>query len=168
MSPRARALLWTAAVLLADRITKLMIEARVAPWETIVLIPGFFQIIHTENPGIVFGLLAGGGGALQPVLLGVAATAVLLGVFVYFWRLPAKLPSGQKYARTALALVLGGAAGNLYDRVTKGSVTDFLDFHLAGWHWPAFNIADSAITVGVLLLLVDFARARPPQESPPR
>lgn len=168
MSSREGALLWTAAVLLADRITKLVIEASVAPWETIVLIPGFFQIIHTENPGIVFGLLAGGGGALQPVLLGVAATAVLLGVFVYFWRLPAQLPSGQKHARTALALVLGGAAGNLYDRVTKGSVTDFLDFHLAGWHWPAFNIADSAITIGVLLLLVDFARARPPRESPPR
>lgn len=168
MSPRARALLCTAGVLLADRVTKLVIEARVAPWETIVVIPGLFQIIHTQNPGIVFGLLAGGGGLLQPVLLSLAATAVLVGVFVYFWRLPAKLPSGQKHARMALALVLGGAAGNLYDRVTKGSVTDFLDFHVAGWHWPAFNLADSAITIGVLLLLFDMARARPQPESPPR
>lgn len=168
MSPRARALLWTAAVAIADRLSKLAIEARVAPWETIVVIPGFFQIIRTENPGIVFGLLAGGGGALQPVLLGVAATAVLVGVFVYFWRLPAKLPPGQKHVRTALALVLGGAAGNLYDRLARGSVTDFLDFHLGGWHWPAFNLADSAITLGVLWLLVDFARARPEAPSPHR
>lgn len=168
MSPRVRALLWTAAVLVADRASKLAIEAHVDGWDTIVVIPGFFQIVHTQNPGIVFGLFAGSSSALQPVLLGVASAAVLVGVFLYFWRLPEQLPAGQRHLRTALALILGGAAGNLYDRVTRGSVTDFLDFHLSGWHWPAFNVADSAITIGVLLLLLDAVRARPRPEPSSR
>ncbi len=82
--------------------------------------------------------------------------------------MPPALPAGQKHTRTALAVILGGAAGNLYDRLAKGTVTDFLDFHLAGWHWPAFNIADSAVTAGVLLLLLDLTRARPEPRSQPR
>mgnify|MGYP005850412613 CR=1 FL=1 len=160
MSPRASALLLAVAVALVDRVSKIWIEKNVSMWDTIVVIPGLFQIVHTQNRGIVFGFLSDSDGLLRPVIVVAVAAVVLTLAFVYFWRLPQELPAGQKYTRTALALILGGAGGNLYDRLVKGGVTDFLDFHFGGYHWPAFNVADSAITAGACLLLLDFALAQ--------
>lgn len=151
---RGRALAYGAAllVLALDRITKLLIESRVAFWETLTVIPGFCDIVHTANRGAAFSMFAGADSAWRDVLLaGISAAAViLLGVLV--WR------AGPE--RLGLALAMGGAAGNLYDRIAHGAVTDFLDLHAGSYHWPAFNLADSAITVGAGLVILELWRAR--------
>jgi signal peptidase II len=159
---RLAAFATAAAVFAADRLTKFIIESRVEPWQTIVVIPGFFNIIHTRNPGAAFSLLATADpGWRSVVLLGLSLAAVVL-VSAWLWRPPQ--PGG--IPRLPLALVLGGAAGNLFDRLWFGEVTDFLDFHVGGHHWPAFNLADSAISVGAALIVLDLWRSRePPRES---
>lgn len=142
-------------VVLIDRLTKTWLEASVAYGDTHSVIPGFFDIIHTRNRGMAFGLFADGGGVWRTVLLVGVAVAVLVLVAGFLWRLPRELPAGQRSTRVALALILGGALGNVYDRIVQGSVTDFLDFYIGGYHWPAFNAADSAITIGAALLALD-------------
>jgi signal peptidase II len=137
-------------ILLLDQVTKHWIRAAVSPLDTITVIPGFFQIVRTENRGIVFGLFNEGAGLARSPWMVALTTAVIVALAVYWWRVPVD----QKYARLGLALVLGGAASNLYDRVIKGSVTDFLDFYLGAYHWPSFNVADSAITMGACLMLL--------------
>jgi len=165
MSARTSALLVAAAVAALDRATKIWVERSVSMWETIVVIPGFFQIIHTRNRGIVFGLFSEAEGMLRTLVVLVATAVALLVLVAWLWRLPEDAPGGRNYTRFALALILGGAAGNLYDRLFQGAVTDFLDFHLAGYHWPAFNLADSAITVGAGLLLAELLFARRPAQA---
>jgi len=138
----------------ADRVTKIWIDRNIGAFDTWTVIPGFFNIIHAENRGMAFSLMADWSSAWRSVFhIGVSA-AVLLMVAVMLWQAQTRLQRG------ALALVLGGAAGNLYDRVARGSVTDFLDFYAGGYHWPTFNIADSAITVGALLLVFELLSSR--------
>lgn len=160
MSARISALLLAAGVLALDRATKIWVQRGVSPWETIVVIPGFFNIIHTENRGIVFGLFSEAESLLRTSVVLLAAGGALLALIAWLWRLPKDPPGGRSRSRLALSLILGGAVGNLYDRFSQGAVTDFLDFHLAGYHWPAFNIADSAITIGAGLILLDLLLAR--------
>lgn len=160
MSPRTSAFLAAGGVFALDRATKIWVERSVSMWETIVVIPGFFQIIHTQNRGIVFGLFSEAEGLLRTTIVFLATAVALIALTAWLWRLPEDPPGGRTYTRPALALILGGAAGNLYDRLLQGAVTDFLDFHLAGYHWPAFNIADSAITVGAGLILLELLPAR--------
>lgn len=148
-----------AAVAALDRTTKHLIETRVAEWEAIPVIDGFFRIVHTRNTGVAFSLFAeqGAGGGAVVLTVITAALTLLMAALLWqacqtareHWTLPA-----------ALALILAGAAGNLYDRVAWGSVTDFLDFHAGAYHWPAFNVADSAITCGAALLLVNLWQSR--------
>jgi len=149
-----------AAVAGLDRATKAWVERSVSMWETIVVIPGFFQIIHTRNRGIVFGLLSEAEGIWRTLIVLAAAAVALLVLVIWLWRLPEDASGKLNYTGFALALLLGGAAGNLYDRLFQGAVTDFLDFHLAGYHWPAFNLADSAITVGAGVLLAELLLTR--------
>ena len=144
-----------AGIFILDRLTKIWIESNITLWDTHVVIPGFFNIIYTRNRGIAFGLLSEGTGIWRNVLLVGVAVIVLVVVGNILWRLPPKLPPGQRFTRLALILVLGGALGNLYDRVRVGSVTDFLDFYIGSYHWPAFNVADSAITIGAALIVLD-------------
>jgi signal peptidase II len=118
------------------------------------VIPGFFDIVHTENRGMAFGLFSRGESTIRSVLLVGVALVVLVVVVVMLWRLPAQAGGSPRLTSTALALVLGGAIGNLYDRAFRGSVTDFLDVYIGDWHWPAFNVADSAISVGAVLLVL--------------
>ena len=145
----------SAAVVVLDRISKLWVEATISPYETIPVIPGFFDLIYTRNRGIAFGLFADAEGQLRPVLLIGVALAVLCAVAVLIWRLPRRPDPRHRWLPAALGLILGGAAGNLYDRIVYGSVTDFLDVYVGDWHWPAFNVADSAITTGALLLVLE-------------
>lgn len=153
---RLEALLAAGAVFAADRITKAIIESRVEIWETIPVIPGFFNIVHTRNPGAAFSLLAtADAGWRSALLVGLSLAAIAL-LAMLLWRAPQ--PGGVP--RWALALMLGGALGNLYDRLVAGEVTDFLEFYAGRFRWPAFNVADSAISVGAALIVLDFWRSR--------
>src|SRR3954465_1593601 len=112
-------------------------------------VTGFFNMVLVYNKGAAFSFLSDAGGWQTPALAVFAAVAIaVVGTFIV--RSP-----GRQMLRSGLALILGGALGNLVDRVRFGQVVDFLDFHAAGWHWPAFNVADSAITVGAAVLIIE-------------
>jgi len=142
-------LLWPAlAVLVLDQMTKYWIATRFPLHETQTLISGFFNLVHVRNRGMAFGIMNRPGADWGFILL---LGATLGGVaLLLFWFYRLKPEDGRM--TFPLSLVLGGAAGNLLDRVRLGEVIDFLDFHLGPYHWPAFNVADSAITVGTLWL----------------
>ena len=119
---------------------------------------GWLRIIHTENPGAAFGILANGNRWLRGgILIGVSAL-VLAFVISALWGRRTTFTSAP--ARFGLALILGGATGNLYDRIVHGTVTDFVEVYHGTWSFPAFNVADSAITVGAILLLFEVMRPR--------
>jgi len=154
MSYRLFAYILAATVFLLDRVSKALIQAKMSLWDTYVVIPGVFNIVHTENKGAAFGLFADSSSEWRTFFLLGLSLVVLVLVAGALWH-----PSGvSRWMRLGLALVLGGALGNVFDRVVSGAVTDFLDFHAGGYHWPAFNVADSAITTGALLLLLDLWR----------
>ena len=149
-----------ATLFLLDRITKLIIKGHVSLWETHRVIPGFFNIVHTENPGVAFGMFAESTSPVRGLVLIGLSTAVLVLITVVLLK---PLRSGERHnwiLRAALALVLGGAMGNLYDRVVHGTVTDFVEVYADQHYFPAFNLADSGITVGAALLLIDMWRSR--------
>jgi signal peptidase II len=140
-----------AAVVLADQLTKWLVLAHFAPGERVEL-TGFFNLVLVFNRGAAFSFLAAEAGWQTPVLAAFALGAALV-VSVLLVRSPQR-----RMLCAGLALILGGALGNLVDRLRFGQVVDFLDFHAAGWHWPAFNVADSAITIGAALLILDGLR----------
>jgi signal peptidase II len=141
-----------AVVVALDRLTKDLIKTHFSAYDTLTVIPGLFNIVHTENPGIAFGMLASATGPWRAVLLIGFSAAVLIAISAMLLRPGSPLDS---ILRTALAFILGGAFGNLYDRIVNGTVTDFVEVHAAQHYFPAFNVADSAITVGACLLLID-------------
>ncbi len=147
-----RGLLIAAAVLVLDQISKAAILDLMAPPRAIEVLP-VFNIVLAMNRGVSFSLFAGHANA--PLLL--SAVAVVLVAALLWWLKTATHP----LTRTAIGLVIGGAVGNLVDRVRYGAVVDFLDVHWGDWHWPAFNVADSAITIGALLLMLDALFSRP-------
>jgi signal peptidase II len=153
---KARLGIVSLAVLVVDQWTKHLAESALAGKPPRVVIPGFLDLVHVENTGVAFGLFAAGSssiGVLTLTLLGLVALGLVL---YYFWRTPAT----NKSVLFALALILGGAVGNLVDRVMSGSVTDFIDVYVGTHHWPTFNAADSAITIGIVLLTYDALFAR--------
>lgn len=164
MDCRLLACALAAGIVGLDRVTKLWIEANVELYGVVPVLPGLFDIVHTQNRGIAFGLFAEGGGAWRTTLLTAVAFVVLSGVAALIWRLPREYPARPRWPAVSLGLILGGAAGNLYDRVVRGSVTDFLDVYVGEHHWPAFNVADSAITVGAVLLALGMLRSPRPEE----
>ena len=143
------------AVLVLDQSTKLWASAALDYGVPLALLP-LFNLTLVHNPGAAFSFLADAGG-WQRIFFIALSSVVSLVLALWIW----KLPRGVRLLAVALGLVLGGALGNLVDRVVHGYVIDFIDLHAGGWHWPAFNVADSAISVGVVLLLVDglFGRA---------
>ena len=146
-----------AVVVALDRLTKDLIKTHFSAYDTLTVIPGIFNIVHTENPGIAFGMLANATGPWRDVLLIGFSAAVLIAISAMLLRPRNMLDS---VLRTALALILGGAFGNLYDRIVNGTVTDFVEVHAGQHYFPAFNVADSAVTVGACLLLLDMWRAK--------
>jgi signal peptidase II len=118
---------------------------------SIVVIPGFFNLTRIYNTGAAFGLLNDFDFPFKSVVLSIVAAIALGGLAVY----GAALPADQRLSRLGLAFIVGGAAGNLIDRVWLGFVVDFFDFYWGGWHFWAFNVADAAITVGVALMVLD-------------
>ena len=144
----------TAVVILLDLWTKAMVLRRIDLHEAVPVIPGFFQLVHVRNTGAAFGLGANASSRLVPLLLNVGAIAVFCVVVAYALRAAAT----DRLLQTGLHLILGGAIGNLVDRFRFGYVVDFLDVYLGRHHWPAFNIADSAICIGIALLFLDMRK----------
>jgi signal peptidase II len=147
------------AILIADRASKLWVLKHVTAWDIWPIIPGFMNIIHAENPGMAFSLLSTASESTRAFVLIGLATVVLSVVAVMLWR------STGTAERWALALVLGGAVGNLWDRIARGTVTDFVDVYYGDWHWATFNVADSAITVGALLLALQMLISKEPEAA---
>ena len=138
--------------MLADRLTKLWVLETFAPGERLS-VTGFFNLVLVFNKGAAFSFLAGASGWQTPVFAAISSIAAVV-ITVLILR-----NAGNRMLCAALGMILGGALGNLWDRLLWGHVVDFLDFHAAGWHWPAFNVADSAITIGAgLLILESFVR----------
>lgn len=146
MLPRALAL--AAVVVVLDQLTKWLILTQVMAPPRVIEVTGFFNLVLAFNRGVSFGLLASDYG-WKPYLLAGLALAVVALLLYWVRRQPGWLPG------VAVGLIVGGAVGNVLDRFVHGAVVDFLDLHLAGWHWPAFNLADTAIVCGVGLLLLD-------------
>jgi signal peptidase II len=145
-----RPLLIALAVLLLDRMTKWAIAQTIPLEDAVSIIPGFFRLTHLENTGAAFSLFADSTSPFRTTLLITFSVAALAVVSVLLWKDRSVFNSGT----LALSLILGGAVGNLWDRVSDGRVTDFLDFFIGVHHWPPFNIADSAIVAGALLLFL--------------
>ena len=133
-----------------DRATKVWILASLERGEAIQVLPGFFSIVHVRNPGAAFGLLAAAVSPWREIVL-VVISGVAVAIFA--WML-VRMPREAVWERAAAAAVIGGALGNLYDRIVYGEVVDFLDVYVRDWHWPAFNVADMGITLGICVLVL--------------
>jgi len=152
-------------VLFLDQLSKGLVETSYALHSSHPVIAGFLSFTHVRNSGVAFGLFATQGdgqfGAVVLSLLGLVALGI---VGLYFWR----TPTSDRLLLVALGSIMGGAVGNLLDRVVSGGVTDFIDVYVGTHHWHTFNIADSAISVGIGLMIVDLFRPSQPDEAPPR
>jgi len=149
-----QAMLLCGLVLVVDQISKILIMGwlQTVPGAAVPVIDGFFRLVMVFNRGVSFGML-GGEGALPPWILSGIAIGVCVGLFVWLRR------NDRAWVAWGIGLVMGGAIGNVVDRARWGAVFDFADFYVGSWHWPAFNVADAAIVVGVGLLLMDSARS---------
>jgi signal peptidase II len=146
-------------VVIADQITKFLIINYLPFNHNIPVIAGFFNIVHINNPGGAFGLLAN----LSPqwrTIIFLFISSLAVGLIFYFYR---KTPQSHPWLAAGFALIFGGAIGNLIDRLRFGFVIDFLDFYFAEYHWPAFNIADSAITVGMVIFVIHILLKKMPE-----
>ena len=163
-STRALHFLLALIVVLLDRWTKRLVAAHISMYTHIQIIPGFFRLTHTENTGAAFSLFADSPSHWKTVLLiGFSAVAMVV-VSVLLWKQARPL----SLMGMALSLILGGAVGNLWDRVASGRVVDFLLFYVKQYQWPVFNLADSSIVVGAALLVIDMLLTSPrsaPHES---
>ena len=157
---RVHYLILSAIVILLDIWTKWLVVARIDLHEAIPVIPHFFQLVHVRNTGAAFGIGANAASRIVPLLLNLGAIAVFCVVVVYALRSAVS----DRLLQTGLHLILGGAIGNLLDRFRFGYVVDFLDVYTGTHHWPAFNVADSAICIGIALLFLDM-RKKPETEN---
>ncbi|BBA35349.1 signal peptidase II [Methylocaldum marinum] len=147
--------LWLSALVVGlDQLTKQMVDRSMELYESVGLLP-FFQLTYLRNEGAAFSFLSQAGGWQRWLFIGLA---VIASGAICYWL--SRLGKNQRWEAAAWALVLGGALGNLIDRVIYGYVIDFLDVFYGEWHWPPFNVADSAITIGVAMLLIDSLRPR--------
>jgi signal peptidase II len=139
------------AVLALDQATKYLISTHLSLGDSITVVPGLFHLTLVRNSGMAFGLLSAAAIPYKPVLVTLLSIVALGAVAIY----AVSSPANERLSQFALAFILGGAAGNIIDRIRLGYVVDFLDVFYRGSHWPAFNVADSAICAGVGLLLID-------------
>ncbi|MFB3777443.1 MAG: signal peptidase II [Bryobacteraceae bacterium] len=160
MSPRWFAYAVAAAWFALDRVTKWLVEANMQREDVISVIPGFFNLVSTRNRGVAFSLLANNDSEWRSFfLIGLTALVVAF-VGSILWQTSPRGMANSRLTRVGLSLVLGGALGNFYDRVTEGAVIDFLDIYISSYHWPSFNVADSGLTIGVSLVLLDLWRSQ--------
>jgi signal peptidase II len=140
-----------AGVVVLDQASKAAVRALLPLHDSVAIVPGFLSFTHVHNTGAAFGLVNSVDIPFKPVLMTAIAVAALIAIGVFAIRTGTEEPVTQ----LGLAFVIGGASGNLIDRVTAGYVIDFIDVYWRGWHFWAFNVADSAITVGAVLLILD-------------
>ena len=157
MSARAKlTVAWVASIVAADQVTKLLVDRWMPLHHSIPVIEGFFNLTYIRNTGAAFGIFAGSAAAFRLPFL-IIFSLIAIGFVVTMIR---RLPDDQTGLITALAFIMGGAVGNLIDRIAYGEVIDFLDFYWGRYHWPAFNLADSFITVGVLISVFYLIKAK--------
>jgi signal peptidase II len=151
-----------AGLVALDQWTKALVAGAMPLYSSREIVPGFFRLVHTRNTGIAFSLLADANSLIRNGIVPLVSAAAVALVLYLLWH---SRPATKTYM--GLCLILAGAVGNLYDRAMYGYVVDFLDFYVAGYHWPAFNVADSCITIGAGLVLLDALRspAQEPQEA---
>lgn len=156
-------LLISAVVIFLDRLTKVLVSARIPLGGAVPVIPGILRITHWTNEGAAFSLFAD---SASPVMVRWGLTAFSLLTALIVLVILVRLGSRITLTTVALALVFGGALGNVHDRIVYGSVIDFIEVHIFTYHWPDFNLADSAIVTGACLLLLDSLLSRPSAEQP--
>ena len=147
-----------AGIVVLDQASKAAVRAFLALHESVTIVPGFLNLVHVRNSGAAFGLLNGVDVPYKQLLM----TGIALGALIAISVFAVRTTSNSRLAQLGLALVLGGASGNLIDRATAGFVVDFVDVYWRGWHFWAFNVADSAITIGAALLIIDVGAVGPP------
>jgi len=153
---KLRYLFVSLGIIALDQWTKWLVEIHLPQHTAQPVIPGFLNLTHVRNTGVAFGLFASqgmSGGSWLLTLLGLAALAA---VAIYFWFASVH----DRLLLLSLASVVGGAVGNLIDRMSSGAVTDFIDVYVGTYHWPSFNVADSAISIGIVLMAIDSFRSR--------
>ncbi len=155
MNRKTRLLIVSLAVFVADVATKAWVVATLPLDGLERVIPGVLNLIHVENTGVAFGLMDSLGSLGPPILIA-AGVAALVVVAVYYRQTHHR----ESLLLWSLALILGGAVGNLVDRIVKGAVTDFIDFYVGSYHWHTFNVADTAITIGIGLMILDLILQR--------
>jgi signal peptidase II len=139
-------------ILLVDYLTKWMVRVRLDPIQSVELIPGYLRLSYWQNSGVAFGLFDAVASVWKPYILAALAVVAVVVIVVYGEHMPPE----RKLLRASLAIIIGGILGNFVDRIVRGYVIDFIDFHIYDtFHWPTFNVADSAITIGIALLLID-------------
>ena len=143
------------AIVLLDQAVKAAVRPRLGLFDSVTVIPGFFSLTRVHNTGAAFGLMNSVDIPFKTVMMALVQTTALVGLAIY----AATLAPGQRLTRVGLSFVIGGALGNLIDRVLAGYVLDFFDFYWGGWHFWAFNIADASITIGVALMVLDLLGA---------
>jgi signal peptidase II len=150
-----------AIVLLLDRLAKWAVARNIPLHDSVAIIPGFFHLTHVQNTGAAFGLFAESSAQWKAGALVSFSVIALVIVSALLWK------NGHALSTTTigLSLILGGATGNLWDRMMAGRVVDFLDFYVGSYHWPAFNVADSAIVVGAILLVSEIVFAKSGDEA---
>lgn len=156
ISGKIHFLLLALAVVVGDQWSKWWVEEVLTPGVPRKVIDGFLNLTLVRNTGVAFGLFPAGSETTKILLLTALGLAALIVVGVYFWRTPAS----DRLLLTALSLILGGAVGNLADRIAAGAVTDFIDVYYGSYHWHTFNVADSAISVGIGLMILEIVRSR--------
>ena len=154
-------LLIAVMVVLLDRITKLAVARNISLHDSVQIIPDFFRLTHVENRGAAFGLFADSPSEWKVWMLVLFSVVALIVVSALLWRNSHSLST----TGIGLSLILGGAIGNLWDRLLSGRVVDFLLFYIGQYQWPAFNVADSAIVVGAGLLVIEILFAKTPAEK---
>lgn len=159
---KGRYLLVSLFVVAFDQWSKWLVEEHLPPHLPKTIIPGFLNFTHVKNTGVAFGLFAAQGDLVGTAVLTALGLAALAIVGWYFW----KTSHSDRLLLLSLGLILGGAIGNLIDRVATGAVTDFVDAYVGTYHWHTFNVADSAITIGIVLMAIDILLARSPDPEP--
>ena len=154
MGPTRAGTLIALLTILFDQLSKWWILNVTMVPPRIIPVTSFFDLVLVHNRGASFGIFSDAPGWASIALI-VFAILISIALAIWMWRV------NETLLAVALALVIGGAVGNVIDRIRFGAVVDFLDFHVGGWHWPAFNIADSAITIGVILLILDSLKSKP-------
>ncbi len=155
LAPSRTGYLWLSGVVVAlDQVTKTIVDRTLALHESRSAIDGLVRLTYVQNRGAAFGIFSDAELPYQHLLLALVAFGALAAIAAYAWRLPAR----ARLPQTALALIMGGAVGNLLDRARLGYVIDYVDVFWGAYHWPAFNVADAAISVGVTLLVLDILK----------